>query len=92
MNVSILWSKLLDQVKSELTSLSYRTWFSDTELYKLNNGKAYIIVPMPIHKKHLQDNYYDIIVSAKHYKLNQEFKGKSGHIRQIGSLNSVCNV
>ena len=63
MNVSILWSKLLDQVKSELTSLSYRTWFSDTELYKLNNGKAYIIVPMPIHKKHLQDNYYDIIVS-----------------------------
>ena len=63
MNVNILWSKLLDQVKNELTSLSYRTWFSDTELYKLNNGKAYIIVPMPIHKKHLQDNYYDIIVN-----------------------------
>ena len=67
MNVNILWSKLLDQIKSELTSLSYRTWFADTELYKLNNDKAYIIVPMPIHKKHLQDNYYDIIVS----KLNE---------------------
>lgn len=63
MNVNLLWSKLLDQIKSELTSLSYSTWFSDTELYKLDNNKAYIIVPMPIHKKHLMDNYSDLIVN-----------------------------
>lgn len=63
MNVSTLWSNLLIQVKDELTSLSYNTWFSDTELYKLDNGKAYIIVPMPIHKKHLIDNYSQLITS-----------------------------
>ena len=63
MNVSILWSKLLDQIKSELTSLSYSTWFADTELYKIDNNKAYIIVPMPIHKKHLMDNYSDLIIN-----------------------------
>lgn len=62
MNVNILWSKILDQIKAELTSLSYNTWFSETELFKLDNGKAYIIVPMPIHKKHLLDNYEDLIV------------------------------
>lgn len=63
MNVDILWSNLLGQIKDELTSLSYNTWFADTELYKLDNGKAYIIVPMPIHKKHLIDNYSETISS-----------------------------
>lgn len=62
MNVDILWSKFLDQIKEELTSLSFDTWFSDTSLYKLDNGRAYIIVPMPIHKKHLIDNYSQVIV------------------------------
>ena len=75
MNVDILWSKLLNQIKDELTSLSYSTWFADTELYKLQDGKAYIIVPMPIHKKHLMDNYADLIISKlfeitdSHYEL-----------------------
>lgn len=63
MNVDIIWANFLKQIKDELTSLSFDTWFSDTELYKLENGKAYIIVPMPIHKKHLMDNYSDIIIS-----------------------------
>ncbi|MBQ3297235.1 MAG: chromosomal replication initiator protein DnaA [Bacilli bacterium] len=61
MNVDVLWSKLLENLKTELTSLSYDTWFSDTKLYKLDNEKAYIIVPMAIHKKHLSNNYSDII-------------------------------
>jgi len=67
MNVDILWTKFLSQVKEELTSLSFDTWFSDTQLYKLDNGKAYIIVPMPIHKKHLIDNYSKLIIE----KLNE---------------------
>ena len=61
MNVDILWSNFLGQIKEELTSLSYNTWFSETKLYKLENGKAYVIVPMPIHKKHLMDNFSDIM-------------------------------
>ena len=62
MNVDILWSNFLSQIKEEMTSLSYNTWFSETELYKLENGKAYIIVPMPIHKKHLMDNFSQLMV------------------------------
>lgn len=64
MNVDILWSKFLTQIKEELTSLSFDTWFADTHLHKIDNGKAYIIVPMPIHKKHLLDNYYDLITKT----------------------------
>ena len=62
MNVDILWSNFLSQIKEEMTSLSYKTWFSETELYKLEDGIAYIIVPMPIHKKHLIDNFSTLIV------------------------------
>ena len=64
MDESIIWSKFLEQIKDELNSLSYDTWFADTELYKLDNGIAIIIVPMPIHKKHLADKY-GTIISAK---------------------------
>ena len=67
MNVELLWSNILNEIKIELSSLSYDTWFSETELFKLDNGKAYIIVPMPIHKNHLHDNYSNLIIS----KLNQ---------------------
>ena len=57
MNVDVLWSNFKNQIKEELTSLAYNTWFDETELYKLNDGIAYIIVPMPIHKKHLIENF-----------------------------------
>ena len=62
MNIDVLWSNFLSQIKEEMTSLSYNTWFSETELYKLEGGKAYIIVPMPIHKRHLNDNFSTLIV------------------------------
>ena len=61
MNVDILWNKILSKIKEELTTLAFDTWFKDTKLYELKNGKAIIIVPMQIHKKHLADKYIDII-------------------------------
>lgn len=63
MNADIVWSKVLDQFKSELNSLSFQTWFEDTKLYKLDDGIAYIIVPFQVHKKHLNDNYKEMIIS-----------------------------
>ena len=63
MNVEIIWSKLLDILKEQLTSLSYNTWFKETELYKISNDKAYIIVPMIVHKKHISDNFSEMISS-----------------------------
>ncbi len=64
MNVDVLWSKFLQQIKEELTSLSFDTWFADTHLHKIDDSKAYIIVPMPIHKKHLLDNYSELITKT----------------------------
>ena len=59
MNVDVLWSNFLEQIKDELSPVLFNTWFSETKLHKLHNGNAYIIVPLSIHKKHIMDNYYD---------------------------------
>ena len=73
MNVDILWSNLLAELKNKLTSLSYNTWFQDTVLYQLKDGKAYIIVPMPTHKRHISDNYSDMITSTLYDLTNTNY-------------------
>ena len=61
MNTSILWSNILEKIKSEINSLAFQTWFEETHLYDLNNDIARIIVPYPMHKNHIQLNYKEII-------------------------------
>ena len=61
MDVDTLWNNFLNDIKENISSLSYDTWFRDTKLVSLANNVATIIVPMPVHKKHLIDNYKDVI-------------------------------
>lgn len=61
MDVETLWKNFLNNVKESISSLSYETWFRDTKLVSLRNNIATIVVPMPVHKKHLLENYKDII-------------------------------
>ena len=61
MDVVSLWENFLDSIKESLTSLSYETWFKDTKLVSLHNNVATVVVPMPVHQKHLVDKYNDII-------------------------------
>ena len=51
-----LWKNFLEVVKNSISSLSYETWFRDTKLVTIRNNSAVIIVPMPVHKKHLMEN------------------------------------
>ncbi len=64
MNIDIIWSNFLKQINQNVSSISYSTWFENTKLYKLENGKAIIIVPMAIHKKTLLSNYLPIITET----------------------------
>ena len=64
MNYDSIWNNFLSIIQTKLTSLPYKTWFADTKLLKIENSKAYIIVPMPIHKKHLVDNYNNLIIET----------------------------
>ena len=61
MDINTIWTRFLDKIKSELDSIAFETWFMDTKLIELNNGIAKIIVPTPVNKKHLMQNYNDLI-------------------------------
>ena len=76
MNTDIVWSNLLNELKDELSSLAYNTWFEETKLHKLDNGVADIIVPMPIHKKHLSDFYGEMISSKLNKLTNSNYELK----------------
>ena len=61
MDMADLWNNFLVDIKENISSLSYDTWFRDTKLVSLNNNIATIVVPMPVHKKHLIDNYKEVM-------------------------------
>ncbi len=61
MDTTVLWSNILDKIKSEINSLAFQTWFEETQLYDIRNGIAKIIVQMPIQKNHISVNYTDLI-------------------------------
>ena len=61
MDKDLLWSKILEKIKTELNSLAYQTWFLETELHKIEGGVATIIVPYAIHKQHIINNYKDLL-------------------------------
>ena len=61
MNYSELWNNFLEKIKTSVSSLTFNTWFQDTELLKMEDGNIYISVPSEIHKKHLVQKYSDLI-------------------------------
>ena len=64
MNEKIIWSNVLTVFKNEVSTLSFETWFKDTELHELKDDKAIILVSLPIQKRHLSDNYTNLIKEA----------------------------
>ena len=80
MDKSKIWGMFLNNIKSQLSPIAYDTWFSETELYMLENNTAKVIVPMHIHKKNLKENYNDLIedifteISGSNFKFEYYLK------------------
>jgi len=60
-DINTIWNLFLEKVKNELDPILYETWFMDTKLYELSDNTAKVIVPMQVHKKHLKENYNNIV-------------------------------
>ena len=43
MNVKIIWSNFLNNIRTELTPLAFETWFQETDLYEYKDGICKII-------------------------------------------------
>ena len=63
MDINNLWNTFLLKIKENVSPMSYDTWFGDTKLLELADNKAKIIVPMHVHKKHLKENYNDLMLN-----------------------------
>ena len=61
MDLSNMWKVFLSKVEIKLKPVLYQTWFKDTKLIDLNNEYAIVLVPLDVHKKHLKENYDEII-------------------------------
>ena len=76
MDSNFSWQDFLNIIKSKLSSVSYDTWFKDTELLSISNDTVNIKVPMSFHKDFLNKNYYDLIdniissMTGKNYDIN----------------------
>ena len=76
MDLNNIWNSFLEKIKSQISDISYDTWFSETKLINLNNNIATILVPYHIHKKNLSENYNDIIeevfteITGSNFKFN----------------------
>lgn len=61
MDLDSMWKVFLSKIEIKLKPVLYQTWFKDTKLIDLNNEYAVVQVPFDVHKKHLTENYSDII-------------------------------
>ena len=63
MDINNIWNTFLSKIKETLSPILYETWFENTKIYQIKDNIVTIIVPMEVHKKHLKENYYDLINS-----------------------------
>ena len=61
-----IWKQFLENVKSEMTDISFDTWFNeeDTKFYSLKNNVMTITVNQEFIKKHIIEHYMDIMTEA----------------------------
>lgn len=78
LNLDDIWVNVLDIIKKELHPVSYSTWFGGTKLYEIKDNVVVLQVPMPLHKRMLLSNYYDLI--------NDSFAKVTGEERKIECL------
>jgi len=61
MDLNNIWSVFLAKVENRVKPVLFETWFKDTKLIKLTDDTATIKVSWEVQKKHLKDNYNELI-------------------------------
>lgn len=61
MEIKTIWNSFLEKIQKEVEPANFQSWFSESKLIDLNDERALILVPLTIHKKHLKDNYNNIV-------------------------------
>jgi len=61
-----VWNNFLDNIKNEITNVSFDTWFNeeDTKFYSFKDNVMTITVNQEFIKKHIMEHYIDIMTDA----------------------------
>ena len=62
MDINNIWDLFLEKMKQQINPMHFETWFADTKLISLDENCAKVLVQMSVHKKHLKENYNDLVV------------------------------
>jgi len=63
-SLSVLWPRVLDLLKSELTEISYNTWIRTIEPISVNSNTIELVVPTDFNKGILESRYLALIANA----------------------------
>lgn len=61
MNLEKIWQEFLNKINEDINPVLFDAYFAETKLVELNDNVAKVLVPTAIYKKHLTENYNDLI-------------------------------
>ncbi len=72
MDKDILWKKLLEKIKPQITPINFRGWFLKASVGELSDKKVVIFVPTAFFAEQLKTRYFDLILDALKNLTNQD--------------------
>ena len=98
MDNSQLWDSFLERIKTELSPVTYDTWFSETKIANINDNVITLSVPMHVHKKMLSENYNEMIeelfteISGSNFKFEYLTEDELKENITINTGNKYCKI
>ena len=94
MNDREIWNRFLENIKNEITNVSFDTWFNeeDTKFYSFKDDILTITVNQEFIKKHIEEHYMDIMNEAISKVINTNVTFNIVLESEISNLNLKNNI
>ncbi|MEG2028533.1 MAG: chromosomal replication initiator protein DnaA [Bacilli bacterium] len=69
-----IWKHFLETIQKNLSDITYETWFKEAKLIEFSSTSIKILVPDILHKKHLKENYNDMVEETFNEITGSNFK------------------
>jgi len=74
MNNEQIWQAALGEIELNLSKANFTTWFKNTFISSLEDGRVILCVPNAFTKSWLETKYHKEIASALEHVINQKIK------------------
>ncbi|MDD3187401.1 MAG: chromosomal replication initiator protein DnaA [Bacilli bacterium] len=74
MEIEVLWNHFLEITQKNLSEITFETWFKEARLIEIDENTIKILVPDVLHKKHLKENYNEMVEETFNEITGSNFK------------------